>query len=146
VVVGSGGTFPLAAGEAARKGAIVPGRSRVLAFRIGGTAALPAVTPAPPPAKPPARFASAKILPVGKILYEGYCSVCHGDSAVGGGVLPDLRWVGELGSPEAWRSVVLEGSHAKNGMVSFASTLSPDLAELVRAYVVDRANDTYPEP
>jgi hypothetical protein len=31
-------------------------------------------------------------------------------------------------------------------MVSFASTLSPDLAELVRAYVVDRANDTYPEP
>jgi quinohemoprotein ethanol dehydrogenase len=146
VVVGSGGTLPLAAGEVARKGAITPGRSRVLAFRIGGIAALPAVTPAPPPAKPPARFASAKTLPVGKLLYEGYCSVCHGDSAVGGGVLPDLRWVGELGSPEAWRSVVLEGSHAKNGMVSFASTLSPDLAELVRAYVVDRANDTYPEP
>jgi len=146
VVVGAGGTVPLAAGEVALKGAHAVGRSRVLAFRLGGAAALPAPPPVPPPPKPPARFAPEKMLPMGKMVYQGYCSVCHGDSAVGGGVLPDLRWVTELGSPEAWRSVVLDGSHAKNGMVSFAQLMTPDLAELVRGYVVDRANETYPGP
>jgi mono/diheme cytochrome c family protein len=146
VVVGEGGTFPLAAGEAAQKGARTPGRGRVLAFRIGGAATLPPPPVIPPPAKPPARFAPAKMLPTAKVLYEGYCSVCHGDSAVGGGVLPDLRWTPEVSSPEAWRSVVLEGSHTRNGMVSFAQVLTPDLAELVRGYVVDRANETYQAP
>ncbi|MFI5042765.1 MAG: c-type cytochrome, partial [Acidimicrobiales bacterium] len=82
----------------------------------------------------------------GKMVYQGYCSVCHGDSAVGGGVLPDLRWSSLLASPENWRGVILEGSHSKNGMVSFAQVLSPELAELVRGYVVDRANETYPGP
>jgi quinohemoprotein ethanol dehydrogenase len=50
-----------------------------------------------------------------------------------------------LASADTWRSVVLEGSRTQNGMVSFAQVLTPDLAELVRAYVVARANDTYPQ-
>jgi len=28
--------------------------------------------------------------------YQGYCSLCHGDVAVIGGVLPDLRYSGTL--------------------------------------------------
>ena len=40
---------------------------------------------------------------------------------------------------------MLEGSRTQNGMVSFAPVLTPELAEVVRAYVVARANDTYPE-
>jgi quinohemoprotein ethanol dehydrogenase len=100
--------------------------------------------PAPP--KPPERLAdTAKILPTGKLVYAGYCSVCHGDSAVGAGVVPDLRWSPMLATPELWRSVVLEGSRTQNGMVSFAPVLTPELAEMVRAYVVARANDTYSE-
>src|SRR5580704_12256450 len=47
VVVGWGGTFALAGGEVARKGTLAQNRSRVLAFRIGGTAKLP--PPSPPP-------------------------------------------------------------------------------------------------
>jgi mono/diheme cytochrome c family protein len=86
------------------------------------------------------------MLPTGKLVYTGYCGACHGDGAVGGGVVPDLRWVPELSAADAWKSVVLEGSHAANGMVGFAPALPPDLAELVRGYVVDRANDTYPGP
>jgi quinohemoprotein ethanol dehydrogenase len=85
------------------------------------------------------------MLPVGKMVFQGYCLTCHGDSAVGGGVLPDLRWSPLLASPEAWRSVVIDGARAKNGMVSFAQVLTPELAEITRAYVVARANDTYQE-
>jgi quinohemoprotein ethanol dehydrogenase len=145
VVVGWGGVFPLAFGEVARKGSLAQNRSRVLAFRLGGTAQLPAPPPMPAPLKPPERFADAAKLPIGKLVFESYCSVCHGDTAVGAGVLPDLRWSPMLASADTWRSVVLEGSRTQNGMVSFAQVLTPDLAELVRAYVVARANDTYPQ-
>jgi quinohemoprotein ethanol dehydrogenase len=100
----------------------------------------------PVPAKPPERLAdTAKVLPTGKLVYTAYCGVCHGDSAVGSGVVPDLRWSPMLASAELWRSVVLEGSRTQNGMVSFAQVLTPELTEIVRAYVVARANDTYPE-
>src|SRR5262249_33755374 len=43
VVVGWGGTYPLSAGEVAHKGSRQQNRSRVLAFRLGGTASLPPV-------------------------------------------------------------------------------------------------------
>jgi quinohemoprotein ethanol dehydrogenase len=146
IVVGWGGTYPLSAGEAAHKGAIAQSRSRVLAFRLGGTAQLPALPAPQARIKPPPRFGDATKLPIGKLLFQGYCLPCHGDSAVGGGVLPDLRWSPLIASPEAWRSVLIDGARAKNGMVSFAQVMTPEFAELVRAYVVARANDTYPAP
>jgi quinohemoprotein ethanol dehydrogenase len=145
VVVGWGGTYPLSAGEVAHKGALAENRSRVLAFRLGGTERLPPPAPLPPPTKPPARFGDASKLSIGKMLFAGYCFTCHGDGAVAAGVLPDLRWSPLLGSREAWQAVVLGGARTKNGMVSFAQVLTPDFAELVRAYVVARANDTYQE-
>ena len=77
--------------------------------------------------------------------YHNYCSVCHGNSAVmAGGVLPDLRWSKSVGSAEAWNKVVIGGSLDSQGMVSFAKVLPPDHAEAIRAYVISRANDTYP--
>ena len=146
VVVGWGGSYPLAFGEIAHKGSLPVNRSRVLAFRLGATAQLPPMPPMPAPPKPPERLADmAKALPTGKLVYTAYCSVCHGDSAVGAGVVADLRWSPMLASADLWRSVVLDGSRTQNGMVSFAPVLSPQLAEIVRAYVVSRANDTFPE-
>jgi len=145
IVVGAGGSFPLSFGEMGNKGAIAASRSRVLAFRLGAKGVLPPAPPLPPPAKPPARvLTDAKKLALGKLVYQAYCSVCHGGEAVGGSVVPDLRWSPITATDEAWHSVVLGGARAKNGMVSFAPVLTPDLAELVRAYVIDRANETYP--
>ncbi len=146
VVAGWGGAYPLTAGEIAHKGSLPQNHSRVLAFRLGGSAQLPPLPPLPPPPKPPARFGDPAQAPMGKLLYAGYCSVCHGEAAVAAGVLPDLRWSPVLPKPDAWKRVVLEGSRAKNGMVSFAQVLTPELAELIRAYVVGRANDTYAQP
>jgi alcohol dehydrogenase (cytochrome c)/quinohemoprotein ethanol dehydrogenase len=145
IVVGWGGAYPLAAGEIALKGSLAANRSRVLAFRLGGTAKLPPAPPAHPPIKPPARFGDAAAMPIAKMVYGGYCSVCHGDAAIAAGVLPDLRWSPLLASADAWKKVVLEGTRQKNGMVSFAQVLTPELAEMVRAFVVERANDTYQE-
>jgi quinohemoprotein ethanol dehydrogenase len=142
IVVGWGGVYPLAAGEIANKGSLAVNHSRVLAFRLGGTATLPPAPAMQPPGAPPPRFGKATV-PTGKLLYQGYCSTCHGDAAVGAGVLPDLRWSPLAGIADGWKRVVLEGMKQGSGMVSFAQVLTPELAEMIRAFVVSRANDTF---
>ena len=143
IVVGWGGAYPLAMGELSHLGSLSVNRSRVLAFKIGGAAQLP--EPAPIQAstqKAPAPFGDAKLLPMGKALYAGYCSVCHGLDGVAGGVLPDLRHSGLLGSADAWAKTVLEGTRQGSGMPGFSHVMKPEHAELVRAWIVSRANET----
>ena len=141
VVAGWGGVFPLAAGEVALKSARAQNIYRVLAFKIGGKASLPALPQfAPAKLHPPRPTASAATVQKGEGLYQRYCSTCHGDVAVSGGVLPDLRYSGTLGSGQQWAEVVLGGSLQSFGMVSFSKELSPKDAESIRAYVIARAN------
>ena len=141
VVAGWGGVFPLAAGEVALKSARAQNIYRVLAFKIGGKASLPALPQfAPAKLHPPRPAASAATVQKGEGLYQRYCSTCHGDVAVSGGVLPDLRYSGTLGSGQQWAEVVLGGSLQSFGMVSFSKELSPKDAESIRAYVIARAN------
>ncbi len=52
VVAGWGGTYAISGGDASRKGGPAINRSRVLAFKLGGTAKLPEPTPPAPPARP----------------------------------------------------------------------------------------------
>jgi quinohemoprotein ethanol dehydrogenase len=143
VVAGWGGTYAISAGDASRKGGPAVNRSRVLAFKLGGTAKLPEPSPQLPPPQPIANFASAEIAAHGQALFHMHCSVCHGDSAVGGGVLPDLRWSPINRTTEAWKEVVIGGIRTDRGMVSFASVLSEQDAEAIRAYVVRKANMDY---
>jgi alcohol dehydrogenase (cytochrome c)/quinohemoprotein ethanol dehydrogenase len=145
VVVGWGGTYPLSAGESSKANPSY-NKSRILAFRLGATAQLPPPPEAPAPPAPPARFGDAKVLETGRLLFNGYCGVCHGDAAVGGGVLPDLRHSASIQEPERWKRIVLDGSLSSQGMVSFAPVLTPELAETVRAYVIGRANDEIAPP
>ena len=42
---------------------------------------------------------------------------------------------------ETFADVVLDGKYATAGMASFAGTLTPDDAESIRAYIVNRANE-----
>jgi quinohemoprotein ethanol dehydrogenase len=145
VVAGWGGSMPLAAGDAARKGAINVNRSRVLAFKLGGQAKLPEPTPAPPLAQPPPRVKDASQVAAGKHEFLRTCSVCHGDAAVGSGVVPDLRYSTAIQSADAWRIIVVDGTLKDHGMVSFTPVLEPADAEAIRAYVIARANDLYEE-
>jgi alcohol dehydrogenase (cytochrome c)/quinohemoprotein ethanol dehydrogenase len=147
VEVGWGGAFGLAGGELARDKHARVNVARVLAFKLNGSDVLPA--PPPFPALPeqaraaalPVSKASAADVTKGKALYHRYCGTCHGDSAVSGGILPDLRGSAALGDARRWAQFVEDGLRRRQGMVSFRDELSPADAELVRAYVVRRAHD-----
>jgi len=144
VVVGWGGVFPLATGEVALKSGRTQNISRVLSFKLGGKASLPPLPQLPfPQLKPPRPTASAATVQTGEGLYQRYCSSCHGDVAVSGGVLPDLRYSGALGN-SAWSDVILGGSLQSYGMVSFSKDLSKENVEAIRAYVIFRANQSLP--
>lgn len=143
VVAGWGGTYALSAGDASRLGGPAINRSRVLAFKLGGTAKLPDVPPPAPLAQPIAEFATAEVAARGQALFHMHCSTCHGDSTVGGGVTPDLRWSPMNRDTKAWKDVVIGGVRQGRGMVSFAPVVSEQEAEAIRAYVVRKANMDY---
>jgi quinohemoprotein ethanol dehydrogenase len=77
-------------------------------------------------------------------LYQRFCSACHGDVAVSGGVLPDLRYSSTLASDQ-WFDIVLRGMLKEFGMVSFSKELSHEDAASIRAYVILRANQALAE-
>lgn len=141
--LGWGGAFGLAAGQLAHDTHATGNRPRVVAFKLGGRLALPSADPAPPamPAPPPDE-ADAATVAAGKAHFHHYCSVCHGDSAVSGGVLPDLRYSAALPNKDAWQSIVHDGARTATGMVSFQSQLSAADIEAIRAYVIHRAHQT----
>ena len=140
VTTGRGGSLALAAGYAgvARS---VPNIPRLLVFKLGGTARLPALAGPPATADPAFTPAgTAADIAEGRGLYARYCSVCHGGNAQGGGILPNLQRSGVTGSADAWNSIVSDGALKASGMVSFSRVMSPRQAEAVRSYVVDEAN------
>jgi quinohemoprotein ethanol dehydrogenase len=142
VVVGWGGVFPLATGEVSFKSGRVRNISRMLVFKIGGQAALPALPEAEEPKlDPPASTASLTTIRQGEQLFQRYCGGCHGDVAISGGVTPDLRYSNTLRNHQ-WFSIVLGGMLKSNGMVSFAREISPPDAAAIREYVIFRANQT----
>jgi quinohemoprotein ethanol dehydrogenase len=142
VEVGWGGAFGLAAGELARDSHIASNLPRVLVYKLGGTAQLPAL-PAVVPAvlDPPPDAASQAVVIEGKALYHMYCSTCHGDSATSSGVLPDLRYSELLKNADAWTSTVRDGLRTGKGMVAFKDEVSPADAAKIRDYVIHRANE-----
>jgi len=142
VLAGWGGVWDIATGVLAKKSGSTRNISRLLVFKLGAKGALP---PAPPMAKqvldPPALKGTPQQVAHGGQVYGRYCSVCHGDAAVAGGLNPDLRHSGAINAPEAIRSIVIDGALHENGMVSFKSALTGDDAEAIRQYLISRANE-----
>jgi quinohemoprotein ethanol dehydrogenase len=142
IEVGWGGAFGLAAGELARDSHIAANLPRVLTFKLGAEGKLP---PLPQVAlaklDPPAEIGDAAAWTAGKASYHMYCGVCHGDAAVSGGVLPDLRMSLVNRGADVWEKVVRGGERQDRGMVSFAEVLSSEESEKVRAYVIHRAHE-----
>jgi quinohemoprotein ethanol dehydrogenase len=142
IEVGWGGAFGLAAGELALDSHIASNLPRILVYKLGGSAALPAL-PAVTRAvlDPPPDAATGAAVAAGKALYHTYCSNCHGDSATGSGVLPDLRFSDLIKSPDAFDMTVRQGTRVDKGMVAFKDEISPQDLENIRAYVIHRANE-----
>ena len=144
VVAGWGGVMPLLLGELTHtKDGPQVNRSRILVYKLGGDA--------PPLEKydvmrarvaAPEKFGSIDDVQLGKMVYARYCAGCHGDGAVSGGVLPDLRWAFSLSDPDTWNLIVRDGALSAAGMVGFSAELSEAEIHAIRAYVVGQAHET----
>lgn len=142
VLAGWGGVFPLATGEVSFKSGRVRNISRMLVFKLGGADQLPQISPVVDQLLTPLPAQGGTVaVHKGEQLFQRYCAACHGDVAVSGGVLPDLRYSSALETKE-WYSDVLEGMLESDGMVSFAKELSHDDATAIRAYVVFRRDQS----
>jgi len=144
VLAGWGGAYPITAGDGNSKGSIGVNKSRVLAFKLGGAAKLPDA-PTATPIQAVARVGSDKDVARGFYVFHSYCAVCHGDSAVGGGVIPDLRWSPIAADKTAWKEIVIDGARKERGMVSFAPVVNEADAEALRAYVSMRSQQSWNE-
>ncbi|WP_306665935.1 c-type cytochrome [Komagataeibacter melomenusus] len=76
----------------------------------------------------------------GYAAFQDYCMACHGDNAVSGGVLPDLRWSGTLENAEGFNNVVGRGVLTNYGMVGFDKVLTPAEIEDIRMFLISRSN------
>jgi alcohol dehydrogenase (cytochrome c)/quinohemoprotein ethanol dehydrogenase len=146
IMAGWGGAFPLPPGELSYRSGKLPNVSRLVVFKLGGNGQLPA----PPPMQeavlsPPASTATQPVIDRGMAVYSRYCSTCHGDAAVSGGLVPDLRYSNYLAS-EGWFAVVLDGLLRDKGMAPFKSAINRDDAAAIRAYIIARANESKPAP
>ena len=143
VLAGWGGVFPLATGEVSFKSGRVRNVSRMLVYKLDGKAALPALPDLEPSVlRPPASTATTEEIKHGEATYQRFCSTCHGDVAVSGGVIPDLRYSSAISTDQLFSSIVLGGLLRKQGMVSFAKELSAADVKSVRSYVIFRANQS----
>jgi PQQ-dependent dehydrogenase (methanol/ethanol family) len=110
---------------------------RVVAFKLGGKAALPALATASAPTPP--RLGRAEATGdrgLGQRHYDRVCAACHGAGAKSTTSVPDLRYSQTIVDRTTFRSIVLDGVRADKGMVGFASMLSEADAEAIRAYLV----------
>lgn len=138
-MAGWGGVFPLLAGAVAINAKVRP-ESRVIVYKIGGTASLPPPKhDLVPPPEPQELKADDKVLIRGADMYANNCSYCHGINVVSGGVIPDLRYI----TSEKHRifAGIVAGAKADRGMPSFAGRLSQEDVEAIHQYIIKRAID-----
>ena len=114
---------------------------RVLTFRLGGKAKLPAKVEyvreaVDDPEWRPDPAAEAR----GLGGYVARCLVCHGGYAVGGGVAPDLRTSPAILSDDSFAPIVHEGLLVSRGMPQFAE-LDRAARDDIRAFLRKRAAD-----
>lgn len=139
VMAGWGGIFPLITGPLAHISGDPINRSRVLTFKLNGTARLPALKTQQRELPDLADIAlDAQTVQSGFSTYDRFCAGCHGTGAVGGGVVPDLRYSPFLRSEEGWRNVVVEGALKARGMAAFGAEVSKEDAEAIRQFVISR--------
>jgi len=114
--------------------------SRILAFKLGADVHLPPLAPLPAPTPVTADFGTEAQIDTGQRLYARYCGSCHGAFAIGGGVLPDLRFSAMTANSESFDSVVLNGAFIDKGMAGFSQVLNAEDTEAIRAYLVNLGN------
>jgi quinohemoprotein ethanol dehydrogenase len=122
------------------------GPSRLLAFKLGGSATLPAPSAAAPRVPEPPPFeATAAQVEAGGGLYRENCSGCHGKhaKAMTPSSIPDLRYTSRERLAQ-WKEIVIGGALRGRGMLPFE--ISAEDAENVRLYVLTEALAAHERP
>ncbi|MDG1988375.1 MAG: PQQ-dependent dehydrogenase, methanol/ethanol family [Halieaceae bacterium] len=112
---------------------------RVLSYKIGGRAKMPAFAKKSyiQPDLPPLESTKEQV-EKGKKKYLIYCLACHGINAVGGGMIPDLRY-SDRQTHENWMAIVLGGLLSGKGMADFSDVLEFEEAANIQTYVLNEA-------
>ncbi len=142
VAAGWGGSFALVGGELASRSKGAVSNPRVLVYKLNADKSLP---PMPEPAQmaaitPMEAVGDEASISEGHRLYMANCHMCHGDRAVSGSSIPDLRKM-SADTWELFKPIVLGGLRHEQGMVGFAETLSAEDTDAIYAYLVKRRND-----
>jgi quinohemoprotein ethanol dehydrogenase len=119
----------------------VPNISRLLVFKLGGTAKLP---PAPRLGRPPARPAAVHRHPAQSPQAPmTTAATAVSATAMRRSARPCCPTSGAApcSTTETWMAIVHDGALKHNGMVSFSPSLSRERIEAVRQYVIFRANE-----
>jgi cytochrome c553 len=141
VLAGWGGAFSLLQGKGVDQSGNIRNISRVLVFKLGGAVSLPPVGPLDQHTPPiPPDTADAATLTKGFGLFQQFCLACHGDEAVAGGVVPDLRKSPFL-AVDAFYNIVLDGLLQSNGMADFGAVLDRPAVHAIRSYIIHRAHE-----
>lgn len=117
--------------------------ARLLAFKLGGSAQLPATQDKLVLEKPPRPRQPEEQARIGRNRYEAsFCVDCHGlDGKSAVGSVPDLR----RASPEThdlFLGIVIGGLRKEKGMPAFHELSVPD-ALAIQAYILNQAWDSY---
>jgi PQQ-dependent dehydrogenase (methanol/ethanol family) len=139
VLSGWGGSYSLSGGKAAAMSGNLRNVSRMLVFKLSGTATLPPLEPRSLVINPPPEPTDAGSIAKGEPLYIQYCSACHGENAIGGGMVADLRASNFLGM-DFFYNIVLDGALKDAGMASFKAALTRDDVTNIRNFIIHRAN------
>jgi len=140
VSVGWGGIFPRMTGPMTQISAPNPiNRSRLMTFKLGANEALPTANESLRSLPDLANLAFDETLAAqGHADYERYCAGCHGTGAVGGGVVPDLRYSPAITVQQGFSAIVGDGALTSRGMVGFKKELSPERIEAIRQFIIGR--------
>ena len=141
IQVGYGGAYALAgAFPSANKNPAQNGR--MLVFKLGGEEMSPPVQSiAKVNPVVPSMTTDALTIARGEYEYHEHCQFCHGAGVIGGGVIPDLRYLDEVGH-KTFLGVILGGMHSEKGMASFKDVLSLEQANQIQAYIISQAKLT----
>ena len=141
VQVGYGGAYALAgAFPSANKNPAQNGR--MLVFKLGGEEMSPPVQSiAKVNPVVPSMTTDALTIARGEYEYHEHCQFCHGAGVIGGGVIPDLRYLDEVGH-KTFLGVILGGMHSEKGMASFKDVLTLEQANQIQAYIISQAKLT----
>jgi len=115
--------------------------TRVLAFDLGSSAAVPTIAMEMPglPELPDDATPADKVA-LGATLYSGSCGSCHGKQLMArpGGTVPDLRYSG-VDVHRTWNGIVIGGARQAKGMPKF--DIDVDDAEAIRLYILSSSRD-----